>query len=214
MNAQNSITQPSVGMAWISAIERVLSDGQYVKDGDVSLKEILNLTVSITQPLCDFCDDDILKVYGNKEMISMMENNFFVEDPINGWGYSYAQRIKDFDGINQYAEIVAKLKKNPETKSATIILNKPKDDKKHIPCVNILDFKLRNNTLILNTFFRSQDIAKKMYADAICLSKIAQKVANELDIKNKILNIYVMSAHIYEIDIENAQRIVKNATHK
>lgn len=214
MKTINFIEESSIGVAWVLALNTVLSHGTDIKDGDVVLKEFLNLTVSITQPNCNFFEDEILKEYGNKEMVNIMEGNFFADVPFNNWGYSYAQRINNFDGIDQYQKTLQKLKENPESKSATIILNKPSSDSQHIPCVNILDFKLRKDTLILNAFFRSQDIAKKMFADAICLSKIAQNMVDQLDIKNKILNIYIMSAHIYEQDIKNAQRIAQNAPNK
>ena len=214
MNINNHIIQPSIGKAWVEAMEMVIANGVYIKDGNVSLKELLNLTITITQPDADFLNDTILQKFATPDMITTMRENFFTDSPFKNWGYSYAQRIENYDGINQYESIVQKLKENPETKSATIVLNKPKDDALHIPCINILDFKLRNNTLILNAFFRSQDIAKKLFADAVCLSEIAQKTSEALGVKNKELNIYVMSAHIYEPDKNDAERIIKNAAYK
>ena len=71
-----------------------------------------------------------------------------------------------------------------------------------------LDFKLRNDTLILNTFFRSQDICKKMYADTICLTEILNDMAETLKIKNTQLNLYIMSAHIYENDFKRGKELI------
>ena len=47
-----------------------------------------------------------------------------------------------------------------------------------------------------------------MYADAICLTLILNDLARTLKIKNTELNLYIMSAHIYENDLEKAKEII------
>lgn len=84
----------------------------------------------------------------------------------------------------------------------------------HSPCINILDFKVRDNTVILNAFFRSQDICKKMYADALCLTIILNNMAKKLEIENTELNLYIMSAHIYEKDLKKGEQVINERINK
>lgn len=199
------ITGSSIGEAWKKAIKTIIEKGMIVFDGDERLHEVLGLQIKIENPSEN---DIIIEEKGDKTMIDWMKKNFFSKDNVLNWEYSYGQRLTDYLGINQLENIKRKLLKNIESKSATISLNYPLGDEKHSPCINILDFKVRNNTVILNTFFRSQDICKKMYADAICLTLILNDIAEALKIKNRELNLYIMSAHIYENDFKKGKEII------
>ena len=202
---ENYIKKNSIGLAWRNAIEKVFEKGKTVHDGEVKLHELLGLHITIDNPSED---DEFIKKNGDLSMIEWKKNNFFSDKNVLDWGYSYGQRLTNYEGINQIKNVKEKLLKNPESKSATICLNNPKGDEKHSPCINILDFKLRNDTLILNTFFRSQDICKKMYADTICLTEILNDMAETLKIKNTQLNLYIMSAHIYENDFKRGKELI------
>lgn len=195
----------SIGEAWKKAIETIIENGMTIFDGDEKLYEVLGLQIKVVNPSEN---DIIIEKKGDLTMIEWMKKNFFSKDNVLNWGYSYGKRLMDYQGINQLENIKKKLLNNIESKSATITLNCPLEDKKHSPCINILDFKVRNNTVILNTFFRSQDICKKMYADAVCLTIILNDIADALHIKNKELNLYIMSAHIYENDFEKGKEII------
>jgi len=71
-----------------------------------------------------------------------------------------------------------------------------------------LDFKIRDDTLIVSGFFRSQDIGKKMYADALELLNIGHAISKELDIvKNISIIHFISSAHIYKEDITDMYKI-------
>lgn len=201
----NYIKENSIGMAWKNAIKTVLKDGKPVFDGEIKLYEVMNMHIVIDNPSER---DEFIEKNGDLSMIDWMKNNFFSIDSILDWGYSYGQRLTNYEGINQIENVKKKLLKNQDSKSATICLNCPKEDEKHSPCINVLDFKVRNDSVILNTLFRSQDICKKMYADAICLTLILNDIAETLKIKNTQLNLYIMSAHIYENDLEKGKEIV------
>ena len=199
------IKENSIGKAWKESIKLINEKGQVIHDGEDKLYEILGLHIRIENPNEN---DSFIKKFGDISMIEWMKKNFFSNENILNWGYSYGQRLKNYDGINQLESVKEKLLKNIESKSATICLNNPKGDKKHSPCINVLDFKVRDNTVILNTFFRSQDICKKMYADATCLTLILNDMAKTLNVENTELNLYIMSAHIYEKDLEKGKQII------
>lgn len=114
----------------------------------------------------------------------------------------------DFGGINQIQNVIQKLKKNPESKSATITLMNPDGDKHHMPCIVALDFKIRNKQLMLTAFFRSQDVGKKIYADIICLGEIEKQIADSVGVAMGPLNILIVSLHVYEADFEKIADLI------
>jgi len=138
-----------------------------------------------------------------------MQNNFFNQEPVDNWGYSYSQRLFNYNKINQIKMVIKQLKNNPLAKSAVITLTKPGFDSRHVPCLTTLDFKIRNRKLLLTCFARSQDIYKKMYADILCLAKIQKEVADKLNTKIGALYLNIVSAHIYQGDFAKARRFLK-----
>ncbi len=198
------IIAKTAGDAWAQASKEVLLNGHLIKDGEQNLKEILNVFLCIEHPLES---DSILEQYADPTMIEWMRNNFLKLEPVLNWGYSYGQRFFDYDGIDQVANVIAKLKKNPESKSATITLMNPKGDLAHMPCIVSIDFKIRDGQLITTSFFRSQDVGKKIYADIICIGEIAKKIADAVVIESGQLNILIASLHAYEVDWNKVEEL-------
>lgn len=199
------INAATPGLAWQKCINLVYKNGNSIKDGSEVLKEVLNVSINIKYPLKS---DKILDKYSNSKMISWMENNFLEEKPVLDWGYSYGQRLFNYNGINQIQEIIKKLQNNPDSKSATATLTDPPNDKKHTPCIVSLDFKIRDNKLLTSAFFRSQDVGKKMYADIISIGKISQIISNNLKIPAGEINLFIVSLHLYEQDEINIKNLL------
>jgi len=186
------------GEAWKKAVKLVMSKGKLITNEKETLKECLHVIISIKNPLKS---DKILKKFVDKDLLKFMEKNFLKCEPVKDWGYSYGSRIFNFRGVNQVDEVVKKLSKKPESKSAVIILSDPLCDfQTHTPCLSILDFKIRGGKLLTTAFFRSQDVGKKIYADIIMIGKISKIIADRLRIKLGSLILVIVSAHIYKKD--------------
>lgn len=203
------IYSKSAGYAWADAIKLVMKNGDYVKDGEVTLKELLDLFVEVEDGQSY---DEILDAHADPGMIDWMVNkNFGGNEPVLNWGYCYGMRFYNFNGIDQIAQIVNKLRSNPEAKSATMTLMKPEDDfYGHMPCIMTLDAKIRNGKLHLTGYFRSQDIGKKFYADILALGSIQKTIANQLGVESGHVKIFISSAHIYETEFEKVEKYQKN----
>ncbi|MEM3564324.1 MAG: thymidylate synthase, partial [Candidatus Jordarchaeaceae archaeon] len=113
---------------------------------------------------------------------------------------SYGYRLRNYRGRDQLQWVKEKLEKKPETKSATITMLMPGEDKAYIPCVSLLDFKVRNNTLHMTATCRSLDLGKKALFNFLALKRVADEIKDELDVPNLTLNIHIISAHVYEKD--------------
>ena len=202
------IKERTIGESWIKTFQAVLKANKTcIYDGSVKIIEKIPVVIEITNPILP---DEIIKRYGQKEFVTFMERNFSDMASIENWGYSYAQRLYDFEGVNQVSEIVKILKSNPNAKSATINLLSLNGDKFHKPCLTSLDVKIRDGKLLVIGFFRSQDVGKKMYADALELYKIGHSIGKELGIQDISLMHLISSAHIYESDIDKIQETLNS----
>ncbi len=202
------VKEKTVGKAWIKSLQIILDHGTNEKDNNVPIKEVIQLAVVIDNAIKE---DKIVQKFGDSSMIEWMKGNFLTIIPIN-LGYSYGKRLTDFDGVNQIDRVIKKLRDKPESKGATMTFLKPTEDTKHIPCICVIDFKLRNNKLISSAFFRSQDIGKKFYADALCLGEIQAKIAKELGVSVGSLVFFIASAHIYESDLPKITTTLASTT--
>lgn len=190
----------TIGSVWVQSVKAILAFGENVPDDKGMIRELSPLYLTITHPTVH---DTIIENVGDKSMIVFMRQNFENVNPIAGWGYSYAQRIS-----SQVDIVIQKLQTYPSTKSATISLLKPGEDHQHMPCLATVDFKIRQNRLCVHAFFRSQDIGKKMYADALALLQLGTSVAQSISIPGICLYCTICSAHIYEADISTMQQLI------
>lgn len=202
----------SIGKAWLKSCRYILEHGAQIKDENKNLKELMFLQLTIKKPAQN---DPIIKKYGDKQTIDWMYSNFLEQKNIPELknALSYGTRLFDFKGKNQINWIIEKLKKKPETKAATISMIMY-DDEDYIPCVSTLDFKIRNNKLILIAMCRAIDFGKKVYANLLSLNKIQEMVSREINIPTGELIMYNVSAHIYEEDYDKIKKILgemKNA---
>lgn len=199
------IKADSIGEAWLLALKTVIKYGHELPDDKGSIIETIPLLIEILNPTYP---DQTIDALGDKSMLEYLLKNF--EDPlaVDDWGYSYAQRLYSFNGENQIQRVVEILKNNAASKSATISLLNFEHDKKHTPCLVGLDFKIRDENLIITGTFRSQDIGKKMYGDALALLKIGEQMIPNLPAKKITLIHAISSAHIYTADLQRVKDIL------
>ena len=194
------IEENTIKDAWKIAKKVILKDGKPIKDGSETLSECLNLFLKIQNPEKSTEENPVV----NKEMKIWMMSNFKDIRTISELydSKSYAWRLYSYNGKDQVNWIINKLKNKPESKSATITTFFPSEDIKYIPCVSLLDFKIRNNSLILTATCRSLDFGMKALYNFYALSDILHHVASKLEISKSILQVHVISAHIYEKDVK------------
>lgn len=197
----------SIGNVWHQLLKHVYEDGGTTTDDGVELTEALDVHVELQYPVTDLEEDEFLQQYMNDEDVRWMLANFHSQEPIEGWGYSYGSRFRDFEGHDQLKYVRDKLSSKPTSKSATVTSMYPPGDQQHVPCISTLDFKLRDG-LMMTAFFRSQDIGKKSYADLIALKRLQDELAHDLDVENNKMRLHIVSAHIYETDYGRVEDIL------
>ena len=205
----NEIKTKTIGQAWTGACKYIFEKGVPMKDEDQDIRELLHFVLTIEEPKQQ---DPLVEKYGDKEMIAWMMSNFFDQKKVPELknADSYGIRLFNYNGKNQIEWVIDKLKKKPEAKSVTIPTLMPNQDQGYIPCVSMLDFKIRDNKLMLVAMCRSIDFGKKVYANMLALNKIQEDVSKAVGTKVGPLVMYVVSAHIYDDDYKNVEGILND----
>ena len=194
----------TLGDCWIQCIKKVLNANPH-NDEDVGILELLGLSIEVRSP---DTDDRIISELGDEKVVAGMLKKFSAGVVMNDRPFTYGQRIFDMNGVNQFDWMSKRLRDKPETKSATVCLLVPGDNSPNLPCLTALDAKIRQGALELQFFFRSQNILGRQYANLIALAKFQKDLADSCGVDVGGMRGYIASAHIYDYDIEIAQRIV------
>jgi thymidylate synthase (methanogen type) len=203
------VKKKTAGEAWIETCRVITEEGIPIKDGSENLKEVTDMFIVIENPQES---DAIIQKYGDKAAVEWMLSNFFEQKivPELKNSSSYGIRLFNYDGKDQIRWVVDKLKEKPETKAATITTLMPNTDKGYIPCVSMLDFKIRSERLVMNVFCRSIDFGAKAYANMIALAKVQDMVAKQVGVEKGQMTMHVVSAHIYERDQGKIKSVLDN----
>lgn len=140
--------------------------------------------------------------------IDEMRKVFFSTEN-NKFGHSYGNAVLTpiTSEKNIFKSIIKKLNQNLETRNAVLTFIPYGENK--IPCITSIQFLVRKNTLNIFYTARSQDIFKKFPLDAICIASMGITVANELNLKLGIVKANIVSAHIYQSDVQNAKNYIE-----
>jgi thymidylate synthase len=192
---------------WYRGLKLIMSRGVHVLDERGSdTKEILNLMTRIEEPRGDL-PEEILK---RERMLSEYGKQFL--SPENkGFSYTYGERLRNYQGqgIDQINAIIERIRNNKNTRRATATTWIPTIDTKEeeIPCMILVDFKLRKK-LELTALFRSHDFYGAYPYNIYALSKLQEYVAKKIPAVSGGITVLSISAHIYAGDFQSAQKIL------
>ena len=196
----------SLGEGWLEVSRRILDAGaDATYDGQVTKElSLLTLVVSAPDP-----DDGLIASLADPDWLAWMRRNFTEPDdvPELGGARSYARRLRDYEGRDQVAWVIDRLRADPETRSATITTFQPLADTTYIPCVSLLDFWIARGNLELCVYAHSLDFGKKAYGNLVELARLQHEVAAAVESSVGGLVIHAKSAHLYEPEFEAMRRL-------
>ena len=150
-------------------------------------------------------NDDILKRFGDAQMIADMQQVFFGSGQ-NPLGHSYASLIRGPDGRNDLQDVIALLRGEPWSNRAVITLCGNGQGK--VPCINVVQFLGREGRVQTIYFARGQDAFRKLYADALCIAAMARTVAAGLEVRAGAVKGFIGSCHIYHRDMPQIRKML------
>jgi thymidylate synthase len=201
------IKTTTIKNGWEALVKRVMEKGAEIKDERGSLTlEIRNTVVNIKRPL----ELEIPKGYfWSGEKLEIYAEQFLSDDK-QGFVYTYGNRLRGhFEGIDQIGEAIQRLKNCRESRRAISVTWDPTTDTKNeeVPCMILVDFKIRDGKLHTTGLWRSHDIYGAWFPNAVGLTHLAKYVAEEVGVEVGSLTIHSISAHIYQVNFEEALRV-------
>ncbi|HMK53290.1 MAG TPA: thymidylate synthase [Methanobacteriaceae archaeon] len=201
------IRAPTIKSGWEILVKRIMQNGVEIKDERGSLTlELLNTLVNIQKPLKLEIPDGY---FWSGEKLEIYSEQFLSDDK-QGFVYTYGNRLrKHFQDIDQIQEAINRLKNCLESRRAISITWDPPTDTQNdeVPCMMIVDFKIRNGQLQTTGLWRSHDIYGAWFPNAVGLTHLASYVAREVGVEVGSLTIHSISAHIYEVNFEEAGKV-------
>jgi thymidylate synthase len=187
----NELIFQSLGETWINLVQRTLQTGT---SAEGEILELLAVQVSFP---AETEGDELIRQLGDNRLMAEMERVFFA-DGANALGHSYAKLMRGPDGRHDLEDVISLLHAEPASKRAVVTLCGPGGGK--VPCVNVVQFLVRAGALQTIYFARGQDAFKKFYADALCLAKMARRVAEGLGLQAGVVTGFIGSSHVYQAD--------------
>jgi len=200
-----------VADVWLRVLDRILKFG-YVKMSQYGEKqrELIDLITVINSENPDepylpsylyFNRDDLLNYFPQ-----LMTDNVF-----EGVEYTYGSRLRNHEGINQIEAIINELRsENYSRRAVAVTWNVRKDCKNEkSPCLDLVQALVEDNVLYLTAYFRSNDMFRAWPQNAYGLLKVQKEVAEALGLVIGKLVVVSCSAHIYERDFLEAQKMIE-----
>jgi len=192
----------TIGEAWPKILSTIGSFGiEYEDERGLIVKEILNMVVHIEEPLSEPMIPE-----GYPKSRSELEEYFdslYLAHETHGFEYTYGERILSYNVggnvINQLETIIEKLKNSRQTRRAMMVLWNPLKDlfEEEVPCITVVQVLIRNNTLHLTSYIRSNDMYLAWPANAYALAKLGGYIAKRVGVKMGTLTTHSVSAHVY-----------------
>ncbi|MFA5408005.1 MAG: thymidylate synthase [Bacilli bacterium] len=182
------------------------SGDRVIDENGYATKEMRNIQITITDP-CNPQNWPIpntgwklpaLDEYVTREILSP---NTSMPD---GFRYTYGERLFNYPYCSwessQIAYIIKKLNAEPTSRRAFAITYDPDLDmyEDSIPCLQLVNFLIRDGKLHLTAVFRSWDVKRAGPENLYGLSKLLEYVAEKVVVPTGELTVFAISAHIYE----------------
>ncbi len=199
------IKKPSVASAFNELIPKILKDGDMVEtEFGERTKEIRNTIIEITNPRLKKVPEKY--PLGEKAVEEYTKNLLYGSK--NVFSYDYHERLFEYpyndEKINQIEYIIEKLNQQRNSRRAIAITWNPKidieiskDERGSVPCLQFIEFLIRNNNLYMTVLFRSNDALIAFPSNALGLISLGEFVAEKTNTRLKNYVHHSVSMHIY-----------------
>ena len=207
----------TAAQTWLKILTNIMRYGRnkstrYTQENE--LKELLNVVAVVYNENPDhpylphyfpFTEKDLIIYY--PQVISAKH--------IPGIAYTYGQRLRDHDGVDQIQKIIDLIKTRPFSKKMVAFTANVSQDwnevhKGDTPCLTQVIFSIQDNQLFCTTHFRSQDMVHGWPRNVFSLLKLQKMVADETGYEMGTFVMITHSAHIYSDDYELASKILSD----
>ncbi len=205
----------TAAMTWLKILTNIMRYGRnkttrYTQENE--LKELLNVMAVVYNEDPDkpylphffpFTEKDLESYY--PQVLSPKQ--------IPGIAYTYGQRLRNYDGVDQIQNIIDLIKNRPFSKKMIAVTAKVKEDwsavsKGDTPCLTQIVCSVQDGKLFMTTHFRSQDMVHGWPRNVFSLRKLQKLIADESGITMGPFVMITHSAHIYSDDYALVEKIL------
>lgn len=219
----NTVSGDSISEVYVRLVNHVLEYGSHVTDerGQDTL-ECTNMVAEVYNPVSYSCGLSLpvykcvkppVNCFWTGERLMKYCWEFFDSDR-RGFVYTYGNRLRRwFSGIDQIDESIGRLRDFENTRRAVSITWSPNADtgSDEVPCLMLVDFKIRNGKLLTTALWRSHDIFGAWFANVVGLTYLAQYVAEQVgNVTVGSVVVQSISAHVYMNDYYTALDLVNH----
>lgn len=211
----------TAAQTWLKILQNIMRYGRnkttrYTQENE--LKELLNIMAVVYNEdpekpylpeFFPFSEKDLITYY--PQVLSAKQ--------IPGIAYTYGQRLRDHDGVDQIQNIIDLIKNRPFSKKMVAFTAKIKDDwsevnKGDTPCLTQILCSIQDGKLFMTTHFRSQDMVHGWPRNVFSLRKLQKLISDESGVPMGTFVMITHSAHIYSDDYELVEKILKENLEK
>lgn len=205
----------TVAQTWLKILNNIIRYGRnkttrYTQENE--LKELLNVMAVVY-------DEDPEKPYlphffpFSQKDLQAYYPQVLSAKKIPGIAYTYGQRLRDHNGVDQIQEIINLIKTRPFSKKMVAFTANIKEDwsvvnRGDTPCLTQILVSLQDGKLFMTTHFRSQDMVHGWPRNVFSLRKLQKYIADETGYSMGSFVMITHSAHIYSDDYELVEKIL------
>jgi len=205
------IESKKVAEVWLKVLDMILKFGREKMSAyGEKQKELIDMITVVNN---DDPDNPFLPsyLYFTKQDLMDYYPQIMTDNVFKGVEYTYGSRLRNYNGINQIQGIIEDLKKeNYSRRAIAFTWNVEKDCKNEkSPCLDLAQAIIQDNILYFTAYFRSNDMYRAWPQNAYGLLKIQKEITDALGLARGKLAVISCSAHIYERDFLEAQKIIE-----
>ena len=145
----NLLVIETLGQSWMAKKNKKMEDGYIARYDGAPLKENVYSTLVTLKP---DPEDSFIKKHGDPAWLAWMHENFFSFNKVRELGdaASCATRLFNYleAGRDQIQWVAERLKKDKDSRSATITTFQTLTDASYIPCISLLDFWIPKEEIV------------------------------------------------------------------
>jgi thymidylate synthase len=208
----------TVAQTWLKVLNNISRYGRTKKTRYTQtneLKEVLNLMAVVY-------NEDPENIYFphylpfTKRELLQYYPQVLSSKPIPNIAYTYGQRLRDNEGVDQIGKMIELLKDRPFSKKMAAFTTHIEEDWNNVnrgdtPCLTQVLGSVQDDTFFFTVHFRSQDMVHGWPRNMFSLRKLQKLIIDEAGGKYKMgpLTIVTHSAHIYSDDYELVSKILE-----
>lgn len=205
----------SAAQTWLKILNNIIRYGRnkttrYTQENE--LKELLNVMAVVYE---ENPDDPYLPHYFpfSKKDLDIYYPQVLSAKKIPGIAYTYGQRLRDHEGVDQIQNIIDLINNRPFSKKMLAVTANVKEDwaevnKGDTPCLTNILCSIQDGKLFMTTHFRSQDMVHGWPRNVFSLRKLQKFISDQTGVPMGSFVMITHSAHIYSDDYQLVEKIL------